>query len=211
MSLATVSNSFPVRKLSEFKDVKLEEGEFLVRKIEKDSGKESTGAIIPLVSQEEFTLALENDVILGAAYEWYLKQVENTCKARIQNGATMLVPDDFSIPAVAANIQLAEVREGRITKAMILAWFNSVMGEKLHRAFREKLGDAISNEKMVETLKQYRDAFVNLGKQKHYIEPQVCANLNKALELVQDNPLVMELKKRIVEYGKEVTPDMMGL
>ena len=42
-----ISDAFSVRKLEEVSKIELEEGQYLVRKIEKGTGLESKGCIIP--------------------------------------------------------------------------------------------------------------------------------------------------------------------
>jgi hypothetical protein len=180
-----IGTSFQVKPLVEFKNLEVAEGKYLVRKIEKGTGKTSQGAVIDSLSQEVAVTALDNETIFAGYYSWLQEQAEQCCKNRIEAGAKFLIPADYSIDSIAEMLEAASIKEGRISKERIASWFNAEVSGVLQAAFKAKLGDALTEEKMVAITNAYRDNFKNLAKRELYLNETIKSNLNKALELVQ--------------------------
>lgn len=181
----SIGTSFQVKPLADFKNIEIAEGKYLVRKIEKGTGKTSQGAVIDVLSQEAAVSALDNETVFGWYYSWLQDQAEECCKSRIEAGAKFLIPADYSVEAIAEMLEAANIKEGRISKERITAWFNAEVSGVLQAAFKAKLGDALTEEKMEAITNSYRDNFKNLSKRDLYLNDTIKSNLNKALELVQ--------------------------
>jgi hypothetical protein len=180
-----ISTSFQVKPLVEFKNIEIADGSYLVRKIEKGTGKVSQGCIIDALSQEVAVSALDNETVFAGYYNWLQDQAEECCKNRIEAGVKFLIPADYEVTAIAEMLEAVSIKEGRISKERITAWFNAEVAVMLQSAFKAKLGDALTDEKMGAILNSYRDCFKNLAKRDVFINDTIKANLNKALELVQ--------------------------
>lgn len=188
MALTTGFDSFSVYPLSHFKGVEVEEGQQLCRKIEK-GGKESKGVIIPQKSQEEFLAAMDNDSIMNEMYSHYLNLVESAVKAKIEQGATTIIPEDYSNEVIAEMLKAQEIAEGRISKQRIEAWFNGEVQTVLYKAFAQNLGDALTNEKAQLLLGNYKAAFGLFAKREVEVSDAVWNNLDKALQILPDSPI----------------------
>jgi hypothetical protein len=184
-AVVEIGTSFQVKPLVDFKNMEVAEGQFLVRKIEKGTGKTSQGAVIEALSQEVAVSALDNETVFAGYYGWLQDQAETCCKIRIEAGAKFLIPADYSIEAIAEMLEAVSIKEGRISKERIASWFNAEIVGVLQAAFKAKLGDALTEEKMVAITNAYRDNFKNLAKRELYLNDTIKSNLNKALELVQ--------------------------
>lgn len=172
-----------VRKLAEFKTVELQDGQMLARKIEKGTGKDSLGVVIVKPEQEQFILALENESVLQGAYNWYLQQVEQVCKAKMVNSGN-ITESDYNIANIASYLDSQAISEGRISKERIAQWFNSDVAPVLQAAFKAKLGESLTEEKLQHITNAYRDNFKSLAKREIVLADAVKVNLNKALELL---------------------------
>jgi hypothetical protein len=198
------NDAFAVQSLADFKNVELSTDQFLVRKIEKGTGKESKGVVIPKMPQEVFITALDNETIFNAAYDWFLSAVEDTCKARIATGATTIIPADYSLESVAEYLQAQAIREGRISKEKIEQWFNSSVLSVLQAAFKEKV-PGISDEKLTHTCNAYRDSFKLLAKRDVVLPANVRTNLEKAISLLpESDQMVQYCKNKISAEVKEL-------
>ena len=164
------------------------EGQMLARKIEKGTGKDSLAVVIEKPEQEQFILALENNTILQGAYDWYLQQVEAVCKAKMVESGN-ITEGDYSIDAVAAYLDSQAISEGRISKERIAQWFNSDVAPVLQAAFKAKLGDSLTDEKLGHITNAYRDNFKSLAKREIVLADAVKVNLNKALDLLPESSL----------------------
>lgn len=202
-----------VRKLAEFKTVEPAEGQMLARKIEKGSGKDSLGVVIAKPGQEIFVAALENGTVLQAAYEWYLDQVQDACKLRMVEAGAEVLPEDYGISAIAAMLEVAAIREGRISKERIEQWFNSDVAPVLQAAFKAKLGESLTDEKMKHITNAYRDNFKLLAKRELVLADQAKENLGKVLGLMENSGIkdycIAKLaeKPKIPDVGLVAIPD----
>ena len=209
-TMTAISNSFPVRKLEEVSKVELEAGQFLVRKIEKGTGKESKGVIIPATNAEELITALDNDTILEAAVAWWQEQIGEVCKKAIAAGANVIVPSDYSMESIIAHLQEEEVKEGRVSKEKIGVWFENSLAAKLCYALKEKYGESISNEKVLEMKEIYKAGFQMLAKRDLDIAEDKKANLLKLLDQAPECGMKSYCKGKLVE-AKQKTVEMLGL
>lgn len=206
----TSGEAYGVRKLEEFKDVDLASDQYLCRKIEKGTGLDSLGVIIPAVSDEVFVASLDNDTLLAGMREWLQEQIENVVKTRIAAGAATIIDADLGIEKVAEYLQAQEVKKGRVSKEKIAAWFDSSVADKLAAGLRAAIAD-ISDEKVSIALRQHRDCFAKLSGRDVSLGDKVVANLRKDLELVQDRGALWQYLSMKLETAGTKTPDMLGL
>lgn len=189
LNTATAFGVFTVKPLSAFKGFEAETGQYLVRKIEKGTGLESKGVVIPAATPEQFITALDNDTILQAAAAWYQETVAEVVKAKIAAGASSVVESDYALSEVVAHLQAQEIKEGRVSKEKIAAWFDATVSSVLSRAFHEKLGASLTNDKMVQILTMYRAAFQMLAKRELVLDVQAKTNLEKAVSLLPESTM----------------------
>lgn len=211
MSNSTISfenGIFPVCKLAEFKGVDIVEGQYLVRKIEKGTGKNSLGVIIPSLTAEQFVQALENETVFNAARNWLQEMQGEMLKSKMVEGEN-LYKSHLALSELVEFLNAEEVKQGRISKERIAQWFDASVAETLKRAFTEKLGN-IENDKMLEILKTYKAQFMNLAKREIILPEQVKVNLNKALNLLNDSAMKEYCLMKIASM-EEKKEDMFAL
>lgn len=205
-----LSDAFPVRKLEEISKIELEEGQYLVRKIEKGTGLESKGCIIPAAGQEAFMIALENDAVLQAASNWFQGVIGEVCKKKIAEGAQVLVASDWSMEEITSYLQEQEVKEGRVSKEKLGTWFENALAAKLCSALKAKYGASISNEKVLEMKELYKAGFQMLAKREIDIAADKKQNLMKVLELAPDCGMKTYCESKL-KQAQEKTIEMLGL
>lgn len=210
INTATVFGSFAVKKLEEFKSLELESRQYLVRKIEKGTGLDSKGVVIEGYNEETAINSLCNPVIAGAFVEWFNAQAGECCKARIAQGATVIVKTDYDVESIAAMLEAKEVSEGRVSKEKIAAWFASSVSPVLHAAFREKLGAAANNDVILASLAMYQKVFVQFAKKEASWTNEVIAKVEKALSLLPDSTMKAYCEKKLPDFA-EKSADMLGL
>lgn len=219
LNTATMTNSFPVRKLAEVAKIELEEGQYLVRIIRKN-GKdeagneivnESMGVIIPAVTEEEAIKALDNQGILEGYFAWYQEQRANVIKALvIEHGAKVIVANDYHDAEIAEYLAKEAIKEGRVSKEKIGVWFENALAEKLCYALKAKYGESLSNEKVLEMKALYKAGFMMLAKREVDIAEEKKTNLLKVLELAPEGGLKKYCEGKLKE-AKQVTIEMLGL
>lgn len=123
-TLTALNDSYLVRTLEEANKLELASDQYLVRKIERNTGLESKAVVIPATDAEHFTLALNSDVVLGAAVAWFQGQIAEVVKSKMTAGRGSIVAADFSLEEVEKYLAEQEVRDGRISKEKIGAWFD---------------------------------------------------------------------------------------
>lgn len=207
--VSKVNGQFPVAALAEFKSYVLQEGEYFVRKIEKGTGKDSQGCVIPALSAEESLLLLESPVIAEAFTQWANGLRGEVCKKRIQEGASVIVADDFKVENIISLLEAAELSEGRISKEKIAAWFDNELAYKLKAALTEKHG-AIPNDKMLEILSKNRTMLQTVAKKEHTLSDTVIDSLGKLVSL-SENVALREYAAKKLESFKAKEADMFGL
>jgi len=212
-TLTSLSSSFAVKTLAEFKGVELEAGQYLVRKIEKGTGLESKGVVIPKISPESVIVALENDVILENVIDWYQEQVAECVKAQIAAGVKAITQSDMTMERVVEYLSAKAVSEGRISKERLASWFDYNMATVLTRALSEKFAD-LPADKIAEQVSHYKSVVTQLAKKELSLPEVVIANTRKAFALLGDKMA----ENNIVQYclGKldmasPKTADMMAL
>lgn len=205
----TTFNSFVVKSLSQFKNVELADGEFLARKIEKGTGKESKGVIIPSLTQEQVIEMMDNDIILNEIVS-HLQSVQEECCKKRMDGNDLVYVSDFSLEAMVEHLQEQNIKEGRISKERIIQWFSTQVSPKIHARMNE-LYPELSNDKMVETLKLYQNQFQHLAKREYYFAPEVSTKIQNALNLIDDSSMKEWAAKKLTEMSKNAKEDMMAL
>lgn len=210
LNIATVIGSYPVRSLESLRKVELEDGQYMARKIEKGTGLDSKGAIIPALTPEFSIAALDSQVVLQGYQSW-LQGIAGECaKARITAGATTLVDADWSLEAIEGYLQAQEISEGRVSKEKIATWFDAQVSQPLKSAFKAKLGASISDDRLAGILASYKAAFVLLAKRELALEEQVQKNLEKALELLPESAMSTYCKGKVAASKAKVA-DMLAL
>lgn len=213
INLATSLGTYQVKPLATLAAIPLESTQYLCRKIEKESGKQSMGVIIDAVDAEDcISNWLENDTILSGVVAWINSQREEVAKELIAAGKSEIIPDELNIVAVAKYLESQSIKQGRVSKLRLQSWFDSDLCEELTRAFTAKLGAqfASNNELRKQTIECYRDAFAQLAKREVEFPPEVCSNLKSALNLAPESAM-KEYCKNKLEASKQKTPQMLGL
>jgi hypothetical protein len=212
-TLTSISAAFPVKLLAEFKSVELEQGQYLVRKIEKGTGKESKGVVIPEATGEEFLIALENEQILSGAIRWYQETRAEVCKTLIAAGASSIVAGDYADSEIVSYLQAQEVTEGRISKERLASWFDANLSPVLFRAVGEKFPE-LDSDKKTEVVGAYRGIMVQLAKKDLSLAEDVIAKMKKAFSLLPEtlsaNPIVRYCEEKLAGATPKVA-DMLGL
>lgn len=210
-TLTSLSSAYAVKTLAEFKGVELESGQYLVRKIEKGTGLESKGCVVPKISPESVIVALENDVILENVIEWYQEQVAEVAKAQIAAGARVLTDADMTLEKVVEYLSAKAVSEGRISKERLASWFDYNMASVLTRALNEKFAN-LPQDKIAEQVAHYKGVVVQLAKKDLSLPEVVIANCKKAFALLDmgGNNIVQYCLSKL-DGAAPKTADMMAL
>jgi len=209
-NVATVATTYPVRSLETFKGKDISADQYLVRKVERGTGIDSKGAIIPALTPEFAITALDNDTVMQGYIDWLQGVAADCCKAQISAGATLLAASDYSLEVIVANLQAKEIAEGRVSKEKIAAWFAASVAPALKSAFKSKLGSSLSDEKLGLIVASYKTAFVLLAKRELTLDAGVQGNLEKAVELLPAGAMRDYCAKKL-ETTKGKVEDMMAL
>jgi len=205
-----LSSSYPVRSLESLKKITLEDGQFVMRKIEKGTGLDSKGAIVPALSPEFAIAALDSEIVLRGYQDWLQGIAQECGKARIAAGAPLLVDSDWSLQEIESVLEAREISDGRVSKEKIAAWFDSSVASVLRSAFKAKLGSGLDNDRCAAILASYKAAFVLLAKRELCLESQVQQNLTKALELLPASALSNYCAGKVKASAAKVE-DMLAL
>lgn len=212
-TLTSIGSCFPVKTLADFKGVELEQGQYLVRKIEKGTGLESKGVVIPEATGEEFISALDSEIVLAGAIRWYQEQRAELVKVAIAGGASSIVASDYSDAALVEYLQAQEVKEGRISKERLASWFDSNLSPVLFRAVAEKFPE-LAEDKRCEVVGAYRGIMMQLAKRELTLAEDVIAKMKKAFSLLpatlSQNPIVAYCAGKLDSSAPKVA-DMLGL
>lgn len=211
LNTATLFASYAVKPLAEVSKIELEEGQYLVRKIERKTDKDSTGVVIPASGKEALIVALDHNVILEAAAEWYQGVIGEVVKAKIDSGATVIVESDYSLENVVEYLQAQEVKEGRISKERLASWFDQNASAKLRRALVEKFPTA-SEDKIAEAVGVYKVTTQALAKKELSLTEEVIGKMKSMFSMLAlDGNNVVQYCLRKLEESKPKTADMLGL
>lgn len=220
LNLETAHATFAVKPLAAFKDVELEAGQYLVRRIVKSKKGESSeeslsqGCIIEAIDGEGFLQALENNSVLQGAIDWLNTQRGEVAKKLMEQGAKELSRTELSIEAVAKMLEEVEVSEGRVSKDKITAWFAGSIESMLDKAFSEKLGTQWTEQVKTQTLNCYRDSFATLAKRDCPLSEEAKGKLVKVIELAggaDSSSLAKYCYGKLTEKKEEKTIEMLGL
>ena len=198
--VSSVLGQFPVKELSEFKGIEIPEDLFLARKIEKGTGKNSLGVLIPATTQEEFILALDSELVLSELISHYQSLIEETLKKKISSGATLILAEDFSLTEIEKFLEAKNFSEGRISKEKISSWFSSSVAPTISAMLKEKYSN-LSEDKISELVSQYLAQFKNFAKREHYFSEQVWGSLKKVLDSVSDSEMKKYCEKKLQEFS----------
>lgn len=202
LNTLTSLGAYSVRKLEEATKLELSADQYLVRKIERNSGLDSTAVVIPAVTAEALVAALENDQVLVGALSWYQGVIGEVCKKKMTAGRAALVDSDFSLEEIAAYIGEQEVREGRISKEKIGVWFDSTLAAGISAAFAEKLGTQFTPAVQAEVLANYRALFQKLTTKDLTLESDVKGSLLKACGFAQESSAVRQYCESKIKEAK---------
>lgn len=211
LNTATLFAYYAVKPLAEVSKVELEEGQYLVRKIERKTDKDSTGVIIPAAGKEALIVALDNETILTAAAEWYQGIIGEVVKGKIDAGATLIVESDYSLENVVEYLQAQEVKEGRISKERLAFWFDQNAAAKLRRALVEKFPTA-SEDKISEAVGVYKVTTQALAKKELSLTDEVISKMKSMFAMLAlDGNNIVQYCLRKLEESKPKTADMLGI
>ncbi len=201
-NLSTVTKSYIVDTLEKLGKVELSVTEYLVRKIERGTGVDSKGAIIPAATAEQFISALENDSILAAATAWYQEQIAEVCKARMTAGRSVLHDVDFSTEEIAKYLSEQEVKQGRISKGKVEAWFDSALVEGINKAFSEKLGTQYTDTMKANVTSEYKKWFGKLTTKDLTMEADTKGSLLKACSFAPADSAIRQYCETKIKEAK---------
>lgn len=211
MSLTVNMNTFVIKPLAAFKGEEIEANQFLARKIEKGTGKESKGVIIPALTNEQAMEMLLSSKVLEEAVTSYVQGLQEECiKKVIAADKSSVCIADFDLQAIESYLQEQEIKEGRITKERISAWFKAEAQESIYAAFKAKLGDALDNDRANELLKMYHAAFICFTKKDFSFSDTAYKNVQKALEIIPDSAIKQFCEKKLPDM-KQKSADDWGL
>jgi len=201
-TLTALSNSFAVRTLEEANKLELSADQYLVRKIERNTGLDSKAVVIPATDAEQFTLALNSDIVLGAAVAWFQEQIGNVVKGKMTAGRHSIVAADFSMEEIEKYLAEQEVREGRISKEKIGAWFDSTLVDGLNAAFAERLGTQYTEAVQKDVIESYRKQFQKLSGKELLLETEVKGSLLKACTIAPEGSAIRSYCESKIKEAK---------
>lgn len=219
LNLETAHSTFKAKSLESFKNLELESGQYLVRKIArkgKDGEKEaeSIGVVITAVDAEGFIKSLESDVILEAATDWLNSLRGEVAKGLISKAGDEIGINALSVDAVADYLLAQAVSEGRVSAEKVKNWFASQVESMLSDAFAAKLGTQWTETTARQTLNCYRDSFASLTKTKITLSNEAKDKLKKVMTLKDgliDSGIGKYVWNKLNEEVKEETIEMLGL
>jgi len=189
-TLTSLNSTYAVRTLEEANKLELSADQYLVRKIERNTGLESKAVVIPAADAEQFTLALNSDVVLGAAVAWFQGCIGEVVKSKMTAGKHSIVAADFSMEEIEKYLAEQEVREGRISKEKIGAWFDSTLVAGLNAAFAERLGTQYTEAVQKDVIESYRKQFQKLSGKELLLETEVKGSLLKACTIAPEGSAI---------------------
>lgn len=210
VNVATTFGSFAVSDLESLATKELEQGQYLVRSIERGTGKKSQGCIVQALTPEFCISALDSDVVLAGYQSWLQETAEECCKVKIKAGARMLLPEDYSLAQLAEYLEAKELSAGKISKAKLETWFAVELQQKLADAFREMLGENADAGLITGTVFRYKMLFVSLAKTELVLAPEISAKIEKALELVTESRVKTYCLQKL-KNSKPKSADLLGL
>ena len=202
---------YEVKALKDLAKVELGTNEYLARKIEKGTGKESKGAIIKKLGADECLEFLGNSTIAESFIEWANGLREQKVKELIscEDGRTKIEEYELSLYSIATMLEAQEIKEGRVTKDKILAWFDNELARKLKEAITAKFG-AVDNDKMLGILKNNRAAMATLAKRENSLSDNVVDSLKK-LVAMSENAAMVEFANKKLEESRPKSLEEFGL
>ena len=189
-TLTSLNSTYAVRTLEEANKLELSADQYLVRKIERNTGLDSKAVVIPATDAESFTLALNSDVVLGAAVAWFQQCIGEVVKSKMTAGKHSIVAADFSMEEIEKYLAEQEVREGRISKEKIGAWFDSTLVAGLNQAFQARLGTQYTESVQKDVIESYRKQFQKLSGKELLLETEVKGSLLKACSIAPEGSAV---------------------
>ena len=200
--LNTETASYVVGTLATLSKQELSATEYLVRKIERNTGVESKGVVIPAVTGEGFIVALENDSVLAAAVAWYQEQIAEVVKARMTAGRAVIHDVDFELAEVAKYLSEQEVKQGRISKGKIEAWFDSALVSGINAAFVEKLGTQYTDTMRSAVNVEYKKWFGKLTTTDLTMEADTKGSLLKACSFAPADSAIRQYCETKIKEAK---------
>jgi len=201
-AVSSAIGSFRVMKLEDATKLELSAEQYLVRKIERNTGIDSSACVIPAVTAEQFVAALENSAVFEAAQSWFQGVVGEVVKSRMTAGRDVIIESDFSLVRVAEYLSEQEVKEGRISKEKITKWFDASLVEALNAAFSEKLGTQYTEQVKEGVLEGYRKQFARLSGKDLTLEVEVKGSLLKACSLAPEDSAIRKYCEGKIKEAK---------
>lgn len=198
------------------------------QRLAKIGFKKSKNQTNPLKSVCVSVPPIEMEACWDEAYIPQFQKIVQTALENAQDGIirslyessggnlTSVSNEEISIPACLAFIE-SEMNGGRMTKEMIVAWFNSELRDNLTVTFADKLGFSELTPENQATIDKhvnaYRDLFASLAGGKTILEEKQILSLKRALELTSgENEIEEKLTARLDGMlKKEKIEDLLEL
>lgn len=188
-----------IKPLSEI-PAKIPAGEFAVRKIERSNGKVSSFVLIPAITSETLVVALDNDVVLSAAVEWFSGITAEVVKAAMAKHATskIITADEFSLAAVVEYLEEQQFAGGQISADRLGKWFDSVVSPIVTLAVERKFaGKEVAVGKKAQAVASFRKVFVSLADDKTKLAADAKLQVEKILEKLESSAIQRLLNKKL--------------
>lgn len=188
-----------IKPLSEL-PAKIPAGEFAVRKIERNNGKVSSFVLIPAVTSEALVAALDNDVVLSAAVDWFSGITAEVTKLAMAKHAVskFVTADEFSLAAVVEFLEEQQFSGGQISADRLGRWFDSVVSPIVTLAVERKFaGKEVAVGKKQQAVASFRKVFVSLADDKTKLAADAKLQVEKILEKVETSAIQRLLVKKL--------------
>lgn len=141
---------------------------------------------------------------------------DSIIKELYEAGASNITDGDISVGKILD--YLAEESKGnRLTKEIIVDWFDASLADILTVAFAEKMAISdtptdVESKRLEQTVNVYRDKLASLAGGKTCFPADVAIKLQKALELADsDDVMAQRFRERLVKMQQNDTIDLLGL
>lgn len=182
-----------------------------------EKSKPSMCASIPVVSADVLS-----DSVMQAFKPYVLQMVLDTqdkiVRQFAENECSTVGDDDISVDAVLAYLD-DESKGARLTKEIIVEWFDGSLADSLALAFADKMGLSDTptedeTKKLNQQIQVYREKLASLAGGKTVFAPDVAKKMIRALEFgAADDAMIVRFTARCKKMMEEPKPaaDMMGL
>jgi hypothetical protein len=149
----------------------------------------------------------------------YHSAQDSIIRELIDNGATIILDEQINDAAVLEYLA-QEAQGSRLTKEVVISWFNESLADTLTVAFADKLGvsdspTAEQTKVLEQNINIYRECFAGLAGGKTSYTPEKATKVLRALEIAGDiegDDIARKFAARLKEMvAKPQGADMLGL